>query len=116
MTVKRITANLNAPSIPELRTFYEELFGLTLQIDLGWILTLGAEASAPAQVSLATTGGEGTPVPELSIEVDDAEVYAEKTRALGYDILYGPEIESRGIRRFMLHDPANNLVNVFSHP
>ena len=115
MTVKRITATLNAPSIPDLRAFYEDLFGLTPQMDLGWLLTLDADAHTPAQVNLATSGGEGTPVPELSIEVDDAEIYAEKARALGYDILYGPERESWGVHRFMLHDPADNLINVMSH-
>lgn len=115
MTVKRITANLNAPSIPALKAFYQDLFALDVLMDLGWIATLGAGTDAPVQLSLATTGGEGTPVPELSIEVDNVEELHARAIELGHDILYGLEDESWGVRRFMLHDPADNLVNVMQH-
>ncbi len=115
MAIKRITANLNAPSIPELKTFYQELFGLDVLMDFGWIATLGADIQAPVQLSLATSGGEGTPVPELSIEVDNVDDLHAKAIELGHDILYGPEDENWGVRRFMLHDPADNLINVMQH-
>lgn len=114
MSVKRITANLNSRSISEMRSFYQALFGLELQMDLGWIATLGTGGDAPVQLSLATNGGEDMPVPEISIEVDHLDEVLEKARALEHDILYGPEDESWGIRRFMLHDPSDNLVEVLT--
>ncbi len=49
-------------------------------MDLGWIVTLGSGETAPVQIGLATEGGSGTPVPDLSIEVDDADaVHARAT-------------------------------------
>ena len=114
MTVLSLTPVLNAPSLPALQQFYAALFGLSLAEDMGWHrrLQAGPQTSRAAQVMLATTGGEGTPVPELRIAVDDVDAYAEKARALGHDILYGPETESWGARRFMLLDPAGNLLEV----
>lgn len=118
MSVKRITANLNAPDIPALKAFYTGLFGLDVLMDLGWIATLGTAREVPVQLSLATTGGEGTPVPEISIEVEGLDAIHARAKELGYDVLYGidaPVEESWGVRRFMLHDPADNLVNVLEH-
>jgi len=112
MTVKRITATLNSRSVSEMRHFYEALFGLSLAMDLGWTATLTTGAEAPVQLSLATHGGEDMPVPEISIEVDNLDEVLQKARALGHDILYGPEDESWGVRRFMLHDPSDNLLTV----
>ncbi|MCV2893210.1 VOC family protein [Lentibacter sp. XHP0401] len=115
MTVKRITANLNTRSVSEMRSFYNALFGLDVLMDHGWMATLGTRSDAPVQLSIATEGGEGTPVPEISIEVDDLDEVLAKARALEHDILYGPETESWGVRRFMLHDPSDNLINVLMH-
>lgn len=115
MTVKRITANLNARVMGEMRAFYEELFGLEALMDFGWIATLGTGGAAAVQLSIATEGGEGTPVPDISIEVEDVDALAEKARALGHEIVYGPETESWGVRRFYLHDPSDNLINVLQH-
>ena len=42
-------------------------------MDLGWIVTFAADAAAVPQVSVATEGGSGTPVPDLSIEVDNLD-------------------------------------------
>ena len=115
MTVKRITANLNSRSVSEMRGFYEAVFGLKLELDLGWIVTLGTGGDAPVQLSLAVNGGEDMPVPEISIEVANLDEVLAKARAHGCDILHGPEAESWGVRRFMLHDPSDNLVNVMMH-
>ena len=115
MTVTRITANLNSRSVSEMRGFYEAVFGLKRELDLGWIVTLGTGGDAPVQLSLAVNGGEDMPVPEISIEVENLDEVLAKARAHGCDILYGPEAESWGVRRFMLHDPSDNLVNVMMH-
>jgi hypothetical protein len=42
-------------------------------MDLGWILTFAAGEAAAPQISIATEGGSGTPVPDLSIEVDNLD-------------------------------------------
>lgn len=44
---------------------------MTVRMDHGWIVTLVGQGQASPQISFATEGGSGTPVPDLSIKVDD---------------------------------------------
>ena len=76
MTVRRLVANISAADPDRARAFYEKLLDLKVVMDHGWILTFAAEASAAPQLSVASEGGSGTQVPDLSIEVDDVdEIY-----------------------------------------
>lgn len=115
MTVKRIVSNIAASSIEEVRTFYCELFGLTAMMDHGWIVTLAADTTASTQLSIASEGGSGTAVPDLSIEVEDVDAVYERARTLGHSINYELTDEPWGVRRFYLSDPAGKLLNVLSH-
>ncbi len=56
-------------------------------MDYGWIIDVRLRRTGkPPQVSVASEGGSGTPVPDLSIEVDDVdEVYARAVAA-GFEI------------------------------
>ena len=56
------------PSIGDMRRFHETLFGMTVGMNHGWILTLMSGHSAETQTGIAQEGGSGTPVPDLSIE------------------------------------------------
>jgi catechol 2,3-dioxygenase-like lactoylglutathione lyase family enzyme len=67
------------------------------------------------QVSFMSEGGSGTPVPELSIEVDDVDVAIGKFKQAGFHIEYGPVVEPWGVRRFFVRDPFGRLVNVLTH-
>jgi predicted enzyme related to lactoylglutathione lyase len=115
VTVKRVVANIGAPSLEGLSAFYRQLFDLDVVMDHGWIVTLASDERARVQLSLATEGGSGTPVPDLSIEVDDVETVYEQAKALHYDITYPLTDEPWGVRRFFLKDPAGKLLNVLSH-
>lgn len=116
MIVKRIVATI-ATAEPELaQAFYGDLFGLNLVMDHGWIQTYAAEVVPGApQLSFASEGGSGTPVPDLSIEVHDLDAVLEPVRAAGHEIIYGPADEPWGVRRFFLRDPFGRLVNVLAH-
>lgn len=115
MTVRRIVANIATASVPEVRDFYRELFGLDVVMDLGFIVTLASGVPAMTQVGIASEGGSGTPVPALSIEVDDVDAAHVRAVALGAPIAYPLTDEPWGVRRFFLTDPAGTLVNVLSH-
>lgn len=116
MIVKRIVANIATAEPGLAQAFYGDLFGLTLVMDHGWIQTYAAEAVTIApQLSFASEGGSGAPVPDLSIEVDDLDVALERARAAGHAITYGPADEPWGVRRFFLRDPFGRLVNVLAH-
>lgn len=116
MSVKRIVANVAVTSVEDVKSFYTGLFGLDVVMDHGWIITLGSGATARTQISIATEGGSGTPVPDLSIEVEDVDAVYDHARRLGHPIAYELTDEPWGVRRFYLTDPAGNLLNVLEHP
>lgn len=114
MAVKRIVANV-AGSPEKAARFYGELLGLDIVMDMGWIRTYGADGQMPVQISVMSEGGSGTPVPDISIEVDDVDAVLEKAKAMGIAIAYGPADEDWGVRRFYVRDPFGRLVNILSH-
>jgi len=115
MKVKRIVANIAAADTGAARRFYQDVLGLDLLMDLGWIATYGAERSMGIQLSIATEGGSGTPVPDLSIEVDDLDAVLARMRAAAFEVEYGPVDEPWGVRRFYVRDPFGKLVNILMH-
>ena len=115
MTVRRIVANIAASDPGAARAFYEGLLGLEVVMDQGWILTFAAEVLAAPQVSVAREGGSGTPVPDLSIEVDDVDEIHRRAVAAELEIVYGIVDEPWGVRRFYLRDPFGWIVNIMAH-
>lgn len=115
MKVKRIVANIAAPDIAAAKRFYQDVLGLEPLMDHGWITTYGTQATMAVQVSVAVEGGSGTPVPALSIEVDDLKAALARLRQAGFPIEYGPADEPWGVRRFYVRDPFGTLVNILVH-
>ncbi len=115
MAVKKIVANIATGSVAEVRTFYADLFGLEMVMDLGWIVTLASGETAPTQISVASEGGSGTEVPDISIEVDNLDEVHKSAQSLGYQITYPLTDEPWGVRRFYVKDPSGKCVNVLSH-
>lgn len=115
MTVKRVVSNIAAKSVQEIQEFYSVLFDLDIVMDHGWIVTLASGETSPIQISIATEGGSGTPVPDLSIEVDDVEKVYRRATDLGHSIEYELTDEPWGVRRFYLFDPTGKLLNILSH-
>jgi len=115
MAVLRIVPNLAADPTGPLLEFYRELFDLELVMDHGWIATLASDGSARPQMSLASEGGSGTSVPDLSIEVDDIDAVYQRARNQGVSIVYPLTNEPWGVRRFYLRDPSGRVINVLSH-
>ncbi|MBN9219935.1 MAG: VOC family protein [Mesorhizobium sp.] len=115
MTVRRIVANIATPNAAAAKRFYRDVLGLDVLMDQGWIVTYGSAEEMQVQVSFMAQGGSGTPVPDLSIEVDDVEAALEGMKAAGFAIEYGPADEPWGVRRFYVRDPFGRLVNILSH-
>jgi catechol 2,3-dioxygenase-like lactoylglutathione lyase family enzyme len=115
MAVRRIVANLAAAEPAAAHRFYGEVLGLVPAMDMGWIVTFAADAPVRPQLSVASGGGAGMPVPALSIEVDDVDAVAERCRAAGFPPDYGPVDEPWGVRRFLVRDPSGALVNILAH-
>ncbi|WP_296225868.1 glyoxalase superfamily protein [Ralstonia sp. UBA689] len=116
MAVRRIVPNLHAADPARAHAFYAELLGLEPLMDHGWIVTLATTGAQMApQVSIATEGGSGTPVPALSIEVDDVDAVHARALSLGLEIVYPLVDEPWGVRRFYVRDPFGNVVNILAH-
>ncbi|BAB51064.1 VOC family protein [Mesorhizobium japonicum] len=115
MKVRRIVANIETQDVAAAKRFYQDVLGLDVLMDQGWIATYGSEEKMQVQVSLMAQGGSGTPVPDLSIEVDDVEAALRGMKAAGFAIEYGPADEPWGVRRFYVRDPLGRLVNILSH-
>lgn len=117
MPVKRIVANIAAEPVGEAQAFYGGVLGMRVVMDLGWIVTFAgaAEGGAAPQISVASEGGSGTPVPDISIEVDDLDEICERARAAGFPIEHGPIEEPWGVRRFYVRDPFGRLINILAH-
>lgn len=116
MAVKRIVTNVATESVAEVQGFYADLFNLQVVMDHGWIVTLASSDTAPVQMSIASEGGSGTPVPDMSIEVDDVDITYERAKQLRCEIAYELTDEPWGVRRFFVRDPAGKLLNILSHP
>lgn len=115
MKVKRIVANISTPDVSRAASFYQDVLGLECLMDLGFIVTFGSSEQMSVQVSFASEGGSGTPVPDLSIEVDDIDAALQRVRDAGVPLVYGPADEPWGVRRFYVRDPFGRLVNVLAH-
>jgi len=115
MAVRRIVANLAADRLDAAKAFYGNTLGMNIVMDLGWIITFAADASMAPQISVATEGGSGTPVPDLSIEVDDLSEVHRRVQEAGIEIVYGPITEAWGVTRLYVRDPFGHLVNVLEH-
>jgi catechol 2,3-dioxygenase-like lactoylglutathione lyase family enzyme len=115
MKVRRIVANIDTQDAAAARRFYHDVLGLDVLMDQGWIATYGSGEQMQVQVSIMVQGGSGTPVPDLSIEVDDVDAALAAMKGAGFAIEYGPADEPWGVRRFYVRDPLGRLVNILSH-
>lgn len=115
MKVRRIVANIATQDVEAAQRFYRDILGLDVLMDLGWIATYGSDEQMRMQISFASQGGSNTPVPDLSIEVDDLDAALERIQQADIPIEYGPAKEPWGVRRFYVRDPFGKLVNILVH-
>lgn len=115
MAVRRIVVNTATEDIDAAQRFYGEILGLDILMDLTWIRTYGNDSTMQVQLSFATEGGSGTPVPDISIEVDDVDEIHQKMQEAGFSVVYGIVDEPWGVRRFYVKDPFGKTVNILSH-
>ena len=107
--------NTATSDLTKAAAFYRDILGLELIMDHGWFQTYGSDAKMTVQVSFGTEGGSGTPVPDLSIEVDDLDVALARFNKANVAVEYGPVSEAWGVRRFYVRDPFGKLVNILQH-
>ncbi|MBB3228696.1 lactoylglutathione lyase [Luteibacter sp. Sphag1AF] len=115
MKVRRIVANVPTVDMDAVDAFYRGILDLDIVMDHGWIRTYGCSATMAVQISFASQGGSDTPVPDLSVEVDDLAEVQRRIETAGLAMGYGPVDEPWGVRRFYVRDPLGRLVNILQH-
>lgn len=115
MTIVKIVANLATGDVQGLAAFYSDFLGLNVLMDQGWIVTLGGDELGPIQLSIASQGGGGAVVPDLSVQVDNVDEMYIRARDLGYEISYPLTDEDWGVRRFFVTDPMGRAINILAH-
>jgi catechol 2,3-dioxygenase-like lactoylglutathione lyase family enzyme len=114
LKVTRIVRKIESQDVAKAQGFYGDILGLDLMMDLGWIRTYGSKEMMTVQISVLIEGGSGTPVPHLSIEVDDLEEALRRMRAANVPSEYGPADEPWGVRQFYVRDPWT--AHQYSYP
>ncbi|UOQ49804.1 VOC family protein [Gracilibacillus caseinilyticus] len=115
MKVKRIVANVETKDMTKARYFYGDVLGLDPLMNLDFIATYGSHEKMNTQINFLSEGGSGTPVPDLSIEVDDLDHALDRIKKAGIPIEYGPANEPWSVRRFFVRDPFGKLINILIH-
>lgn len=116
MRIRRVVPDLHAENPAASREFYEQVLGLELAMDLGWILTFAAPDNPAAQISVMSRDAGATVEPEVSVEVDDVdEAYAAAVR-MRCEIVHPLSDEPWGVRRFFVRAPNGTVLNVLTHP
>lgn len=115
MKVKRIVTNIESKKVAAAKRFYQDVLGLDLLMDMGWIATYGSNAKMQLQISFMSDGGSGTEVPDLSIEVDNVDEAFKRMKKARFKIEYPLTDEPWGVRRFFVRDPLGKLVNILAH-
>ena len=115
MTVRRIVPNLRVDAPAESRSFYEDVVGLELAMDTGWIVQLVSPSNPTAQLGLIVEDATAPVHPDVSIEVEDVDAAHARALERGAEIVHPLTDEPWGVRRFFVRDPSGAVVNVLSH-
>jgi predicted enzyme related to lactoylglutathione lyase len=117
MSIRRIVPNITSTKFEESKKFYCDFLGLTLAMDMGWILTFVSSTNQTAQISVVkgeNFGGVNSDI-TLSIEVSDIDTLHDKAKSLNYEIVYPITNEPWGVRRFFVKDPNGVTINLMTH-
>jgi catechol 2,3-dioxygenase-like lactoylglutathione lyase family enzyme len=114
MRIRRIVPDLHGDPAAS-RAFYEDVIGLELGMDLGWIATFGSTSNETAQLSVMSSDATAPVTPDVSIEVEDVDTVHFKALEHGCEIVHPLTDEPWGVRRFFVRDPNGAVINVMHH-
>jgi len=114
INVQRIVPNLTVTDLEQAVEEYQEIFGLSVLINHGWIVTVGDENGAH-QLSLMTKDASVQMNPAISIFVDDVTEVLSQVRAAGLEIVHPLTDEPWGVTRFFYRDSHGHIINVGMH-
>ena len=96
-------------------SFYEEVIGLQVGMDLGWIVSLGSTSNETAQLNLMEREATAAVVPDVTVEVEDVDAVHAAAVRRGSPVVHPLTDEPWGVRRFFVADPNGVVLNVMQH-
>jgi predicted enzyme related to lactoylglutathione lyase len=115
VSVRRIVPDLHAADPAASRGFYEQVVGLEVVMDQGWIVTLADPGDRGVQLSVLSHDASAPVAPDVSIEVDDVDAAYAAATARGDEIVHPLTDEPWGVRRFFARDPSGKVINILTH-
>lgn len=115
MGIRRAVPDLTSADLARSRTFYSDLLGFTVAMDMGWVVNFVSPDNPTAQIIVMDADRTAEVLPDMTIEVDDVDRLHARAVELGYEVVHPLTDESWAVRRFFVTDPDGNVVNVMSH-
>ena len=115
MSIRRVVPNIPSERFDESRSFYTDLLGFEVAMDMGWIMTFASPGNPTAQITLLAPADSAVPHPQVSIEVEDIDAVHAKAVERGEQIVYPLTDEPWGVRRFFVKDPNGVVINLMSN-
>lgn len=117
MSIRRVVPNLLTPDMDASRTFFGELLGFKVVMDLGWVVTFASPSNPTAQISVSPGDAlKGQQMrPYLTIEVEDVDAVHAAALVRGYEVVHPLTDEPWGVRRFFVVEPGGLVLNILGH-
>ena len=118
IAIRRIVPNIYSSDLEASKRFYSTFLGMTLAMDMGWILTFVSPANNTAQISVFENPDKEQAVNSagfISIEVADVDTIHAQAKEQGIEITYPLTDENWGVRRFFVKDPNGVTINLLMH-
>jgi len=115
MSIRRVVPDIKSQRLDESRAFYVDFLGLTVAMDMGFIMTFVSPSNPTAQISVMRDDDGSTLLPDVSVEVADVDEMHARAIEHRLEIVYPLTDEPWGVRRFFVVDPNGTTLNVMSH-
>lgn len=115
MRVRRIVPDFHSADPRGSESFYAEVLGLEVGMDMDWVVVFVAPGNPTAQIILMREDATAPVRPDASIEVDDVDAAHAAAQRLGCEIVHPLTDEAWGVRRFFVRDPNGKVLNILSH-
>lgn len=73
VSISRVVPSIKSERCNENRSFYVDLLGFEVAMDMGWIMTFESPTNPMAQVSIRKRDATASVHPDLSVEVQDVD-------------------------------------------
>jgi len=115
MSIRRVVPDIRSSHLDESRSFYVDFLGLTVGMDMGFIITFVSPSNPTAQISVMRDDGASTLLPDVTVEVENVNEAHARAVERRLEIVYPLTDEPWGVRRFFVIDPNGTILNVMSH-